>query len=345
MTKTILGKVSLTPKGTYSASVAYYRLDVVAYSGSSYLVLKDNLKGVTPIADNTNYMLLAKAGDKGPAGDINNINDVTIAFTQDTTRGNIQSGWKFAKLFGMIQKWFADLKGLAFKDKVNWNTDVENKPTSMPASDVSAWAKAATKPSYAWSEITGKPSIPAAQQQVDWNATSGITSIKNKPTSMPASDVPAWAKAAAKPKYTAAEVGASPSNHNHAGVYVPVVAGKGLSANDFTNDYKKALDWAKVHTAQTTGVVNAALGANFTITASENLAISFSNLASIIQGEDVSIRIVSNAATARTITLPTTGIVNETGMTTAVVTNINSLELNIKRFGDIYIMKGVHHES
>ena len=31
-------------------------------------------------------------------------------------------------------------------------------PTTLPASDVYAWAKAATKPSYAWSEITDKPS-------------------------------------------------------------------------------------------------------------------------------------------------------------------------------------------
>jgi hypothetical protein len=30
-------------------------------------------------------------------------------------------------------------------------------PTSLPASDVYAWAKAATKPSYAWSEITSRP--------------------------------------------------------------------------------------------------------------------------------------------------------------------------------------------
>ena len=38
---------------------------------------------------------------------------------------------------------------------------------------------------------------------------------------MPASDVPAWAKAASKPSYTASEVGASPSNHTHTGVYQP----------------------------------------------------------------------------------------------------------------------------
>ena len=37
-------------------------------------------------------------------------------------------------------------------------------PTTLPASDVYAWAKAATKPSYTWGEIGGKPSVftPAA---------------------------------------------------------------------------------------------------------------------------------------------------------------------------------------
>ena len=38
---------------------------------------------------------------------------------------------------------------------------------------------------------------------------------------MPASDVSAWAKTASKPSYTASEVGASPSNHTHTGVYQP----------------------------------------------------------------------------------------------------------------------------
>ena len=39
---------------------------------------------------------------------------------------------------------------------------------------------------------------------------------------MPASDVPAWAKTANKPSYTASEVGASPSNHNHDADYQPL---------------------------------------------------------------------------------------------------------------------------
>jgi len=36
-----------------------------------------------------------------------------------------------------------------------WLSDI---PTSLPASDVYAWAKASSKPSYSWSEITSKPS-------------------------------------------------------------------------------------------------------------------------------------------------------------------------------------------
>lgn len=105
-------------------------------------------------------------------------------------------------------------------------------PTTLPASDVSAWAKASTKPTYTASEVgalpsttvipaapgtltttsttalstatnealsgsislhkvaktgtyndlIGKPTIPAAQVQSDWNATSGMGVILNKPT-------------------------------------------------------------------------------------------------------------------------------------------------------------------
>ncbi|MCL2718098.1 MAG: hypothetical protein FWE14_04885 [Lachnospiraceae bacterium] len=39
--------------------------------------------------------------------------------------------------------------------------------------------------------------------------------ITDFPASLPSSDVPAWAKAANKPTYTAAEVGAATSNHTH----------------------------------------------------------------------------------------------------------------------------------
>ena len=61
---------------------------------------------------------------------------------------------------------------------VDWSI-IQNKPTSMPASDVPAWAKAATKPSYAWSEITGKPSAfnPSAHSH-------SFASLTQKPTTL-----------------------------------------------------------------------------------------------------------------------------------------------------------------
>lgn len=49
--------------------------------------------------------------------------------------------------------------------------------------------------------------------QADWNVADETSNsyIKNKPTSMPASDVSPWAKASKKPTYTASEIGADPS--------------------------------------------------------------------------------------------------------------------------------------
>lgn len=56
-----------------------------------------------------------------------------------------------------------------------------------------------------------------ANVQSDWNETNDASDayIKNKPTTMPASDVYDWAKASTKPSYTASEVGAAQAVHNH----------------------------------------------------------------------------------------------------------------------------------
>lgn len=62
-----LGKVSVTPRGVYSPSTAYSRLDIVSYGGSAFIVLRD-VQGVTPV-DGADYKLLASKGDKGDKGD------------------------------------------------------------------------------------------------------------------------------------------------------------------------------------------------------------------------------------------------------------------------------------
>lgn len=54
--------------------------------------------------------------------------------------------------------------------------DLSDTPQSLPASDVSAWAKEASKPSYSYSEISGTPSLATV-------ATSGsYTDLSNTPT-------------------------------------------------------------------------------------------------------------------------------------------------------------------
>lgn len=66
MADTVIGKVSLTPKGEYSSAAQYEALDVVQYQGSGYIVRKA-CEGVAP-ADGETYMLAAERGAKGETG-------------------------------------------------------------------------------------------------------------------------------------------------------------------------------------------------------------------------------------------------------------------------------------
>lgn len=77
---------------------------------------------------------------------------------------------------------------------------------SAPASDVYAWAKASTKPVYSWNELTDKPTIPTNTNQLTNGA--GFITAASIPSSLPASDVYAWAKASSKPSYNFGEIGA-----------------------------------------------------------------------------------------------------------------------------------------
>lgn len=70
MPNTVLGKVSVVPRGDYSASTTYYALDIVGYQGGSYMGLKEST-GVTPSNDQVNWMQLSGPGlpgEQGPQG-------------------------------------------------------------------------------------------------------------------------------------------------------------------------------------------------------------------------------------------------------------------------------------
>lgn len=65
--------------------------------------------------------------------------DIASTFTAATTRTNVASGETLTVSLSKIAKWFADLKGLAFKDKIVATTDItgtipeENLPTATNA--------------------------------------------------------------------------------------------------------------------------------------------------------------------------------------------------------------------
>ena len=138
------------------------------------------------------------------------------------------------------------------KSHTHTRQQITDFPTSMPASDVSSWAKQSTKPSYTKSEV-GLGNVPnvATNDQtptfttastraniatneklsvlfgkiakwytdlktVAW--TGKYSDLSDAPTSLPASDVPSWAKQSSKPAYTAGEVGAAPSSHTSVSV-------------------------------------------------------------------------------------------------------------------------------
>nr|DAW92394.1 MAG TPA: hypothetical protein [Bacteriophage sp.] len=70
MAKTNLGKVGLTPKKAYSASITYERLDFVTAGDSSYVSLQDNNLG-HPVTDGAWWQVLgsgaASTGAATPA--------------------------------------------------------------------------------------------------------------------------------------------------------------------------------------------------------------------------------------------------------------------------------------
>lgn len=116
--------------------------------------------------------------------------------------------------------WFA----VARTDELTWNSisgkpstftpsshthtksQITDFPSSMPASDVYAWAKASSKPSYSWSEITGKPSIftPSSHThplssisdlQASWDAL-----LKAAPSAY-VTRWPSWSEVTSKPSF------------------------------------------------------------------------------------------------------------------------------------------------
>ena len=117
---------------------------------------------------------------------------------------------------------------------VDWSI-IKNKPTSMPASDVPAWAKAATKPTYAWSEITGKPNTLQGYgitNAASISHTHAFSALTNKPTTIDGYGIVDTFK-------THREVNFAP---DEAGYYAVMTTKSGI---DETWRHVISMDWSK----------------------------------------------------------------------------------------------------
>lgn len=72
--------------------------------------------------------------------------DVTVTFTEASTRENIGTGEKLSVMFGKIKKWFTDLKALAFKDAVS-DSDIRGTISNDHIASASTWNGKADKAS------------------------------------------------------------------------------------------------------------------------------------------------------------------------------------------------------
>ena len=145
------------------------------------------LERLIPVVDDTARFKLTK--DNAQNGDVIKVtNTGQMYFVKDDTKLSTEAGYEVF------------VAGTAAA--VAW-TNVTGRPSSMPASDVHAWAKAASKPSYSKSEV--------GLSNVD-NTADSAKSVKYATTAGSANAV-AWANVSGKPStYTP-----SAHTHNYAG--------------------------------------------------------------------------------------------------------------------------------
>ena len=137
------GTISVDTNGT-SADVAVKGLGSAAYTNSSAYAISGHTH---------NY-----AGSSSAGGAANSVaNSMVVKLNGGSTEGTnlFTFNGSAAKTVNIT----ASGIGAAASSHTHTKSQITDFPTSLPASDVYSWAKASTKPSYAWSEITGKPDL------------------------------------------------------------------------------------------------------------------------------------------------------------------------------------------
>ena len=177
ITRIVWHSGNFTPSNKLDKSVWDEAFEIKTVNGIRVISAKLDVlgqKGISAYADS------ADSGSAGGGLDYELLkNALTGIITPDGYPFTISS-----KFLGAIdQSYITGKIGDLYADAVHTHkwSDITDHPTSLPASDVYSWAKAATKPSYTWNEIAGKPSsfTPASHTHL-W------ANITDRPTSLPA---------------------------------------------------------------------------------------------------------------------------------------------------------------
>ena len=166
-------------------------------------------------------------------------------------------------------------------------------PTTLPASDVSSWAKASSKPSYTQDEVGDGTTYKrvSATEKTTWNnkgtyskpsggipktdlASAVQTSLGKADTALQSftetdPTVPTWAKQSSKPSYTASEVGAIATSARG--------AANGVASLDSNGNVPQT----QLPTASTTAKGGVKVGSNISVS-SGTISLTSSNVANAL---------------------------------------------------------------
>ena len=146
---------------------------LLAYGSRNVIIGTD--QGFTRLESGANNLIHRRSGTDYTILDTYNIASLTIQFNGSTNTTYAPNAAKTVNITPAAI-------GAAASSHTHTKSQITDFPSSMPASDVYAWAKASSKPSYSWSEITGKPSFATVATSGSYNDLSNKPSIPSAET-------------------------------------------------------------------------------------------------------------------------------------------------------------------
>ena len=115
------------------------------------------------------------------------LQNVQVEFEESDKQENINSGETVPKIFGKIRKYFTDLKALAFKEKVDYTSDINNKPDLKAVATTGKYSDLEEKPdlkqvatSGKYSDLEGTPNLADVATSGSYNDLENTPSIPSR---------------------------------------------------------------------------------------------------------------------------------------------------------------------